>query len=53
MSCCKLGRIREQSLLGLVSIALTHIYNDELDRAEDTLRGIIMSLDGTREKVGE
>tara|TARA_R110000824_G_scaffold106908_4_gene252691 strand:+ start:12795 stop:12947 length:153 start_codon:yes stop_codon:yes gene_type:complete len=45
--------IHNQAIIGLVSVALAYIDKDEIEKAEDTLRGIIMQLDGTSEAVGE
>ena len=30
---------REKAIIGLVSIAIQHIMNEDYDKAEDTLRG--------------
>tara|TARA_R100001082_G_C4288124_1_gene126959 strand:+ start:404 stop:544 length:141 start_codon:yes stop_codon:yes gene_type:complete len=36
----------DKAVIGLVSIALQHIMDENYDKAQDTLRGIIMSLEG-------
>ena len=36
----------KQAIIGLASIAILHIMDKNYDKAEDTLRGIIMSLEG-------
>ena len=40
------SQIREQAIIGLGSIAIQHIMDENYDKAQDTLRGIIMSLEG-------
>jgi|TARA_Y100001938_G_scaffold135535_1_gene197312 hypothetical protein len=40
---------REKAIIGLVSIAIQHIMNEDYDKAEDTLRGLIMGLEGRGE----
>ncbi len=40
---------REKAIIGLVSIALQHIMNEDYDKAEDTLRGMIIGLEGRGE----
>tara|TARA_R100001129_G_scaffold184908_1_gene171274 strand:+ start:447 stop:581 length:135 start_codon:yes stop_codon:yes gene_type:complete len=40
---------REKAIIGLVSIAIQHIINEDYDKAEDTLRGLIMGLEGRGE----
>ena len=39
---------QKQAIIGLISIALQHILDENYDKAEDTLRGMIMTLEGTR-----
>ena len=41
-------QIQDQAIIGLVGIAITHIQNEDYDKAEDTLLGLIMTLEGTR-----
>ena len=48
-----MAEIKDQAIIGLVSVALAHIDNGDIENAEDTLRGSIMQLDGTSEAVGE
>ena len=36
----------DKAIIGLVSIAIQHIMDENYDKAQDTLRGIIMSLEG-------
>jgi hypothetical protein len=40
---------REKAIIGLVSIAIQHIMNEDYDKAEDTLRGLIIGLEGRGE----
>ena len=40
---------REKAIIGLVSIAIQHIINEDYDKAEDTLRGLIVGLEGRGE----
>ena len=37
--------IMEKSIIGLVSVAIAHIDNGDIDKARDTLTGIIISLE--------
>ena len=39
-------KIMEQSIIGLVSVAIAHIDNGDIDKARDTMTGIIISLEG-------
>ena len=39
-------QMREQAIIGLASIAIQHIMDENYDKAQDTLRGLIMSLEG-------
>ena len=41
-------KIADQAIIGLVSIAIHHIQNEDYDKAEDTLLGLIMTMEGTR-----
>lgn len=38
--------ILEQVVIGLVGIAIDHIDNGDIDKARDTMMGIIVSLEG-------
>jgi hypothetical protein len=38
--------ILEQAVIGLVGIAIQHIDNDNIDKARETMLGIIISLEG-------
>ena len=37
--------IMEKSIIGLVSVAIAHIDNGDIDKARATLTGIIISLE--------
>tara|TARA_R100000234_G_C4869604_1_gene122740 strand:- start:4 stop:147 length:144 start_codon:yes stop_codon:yes gene_type:complete len=39
-------KIMEQSIIGLVSVAIAHIDNGDIDKARDTMVGIINTLEG-------
>ena len=39
-------KIMEQSIIGLVSVAIAHIDNGDIDKARDTMVGIINALEG-------
>ena len=39
-------KIMEQSIIGLVSVAIAHIDNGDTDKARDTLLGLINTLEG-------
>ena len=39
-------KIMEQSVIGLVSVAIAHIDNEDADKARDTLMGLINTLEG-------
>jgi|TARA_R100000008_G_C3562483_1_gene157068 hypothetical protein len=41
-------QIRDQAVMGLASIAIQYIMDEDYDKAENTLRGMIMTLEGTR-----
>jgi len=41
--------IVKQSIIGLCSIAIQHIMDENYDKAENTVRGIIVSLEGQQE----
>ena len=41
-------KLQHQAIIGLTSIALQHILDENYDKAEDTLRGMIMTLEKTR-----
>jgi len=36
----------EESIIGLVSVAIAHIDNGDTDKARETMLGIIISLEG-------
>lgn len=38
--------ILEQAVIGLAGIAIQHIDNGDIDKARDTMMGIIVSLEG-------
>tara|TARA_R100001510_G_C7439636_1_gene69479 strand:+ start:341 stop:484 length:144 start_codon:yes stop_codon:yes gene_type:complete len=38
---------KEKAIIGLAGIAIQHIINKNYDKAEDTLRGLIIGLEGT------
>ena len=40
----------EQAIIGLATIAIAHIDNDDFDKARNTLLGLIMQLEGTQER---
>ena len=40
--------IHDRAIIGLAGIAIQYIIDKEYDKAEDTLRGLIMTLEGTR-----
>jgi len=40
---------REKAIIGLAGIAIQHIINKDYDKAEDTLRGLIVGLEGRGE----
>ena len=44
------GELKDKAVIGLVHIALHHMANEEYDKAEDTLIGLINTLEGTSEK---
>jgi len=39
------SEVRDRAIIGLCGIAVQHIMDKNYDKAEDTLRGLIMSLD--------
>ena len=39
-------KIMEQSIIGLVSVAIAHIDDDNIDKARNTMMGIINTLEG-------
>jgi len=41
-------QIQDQAIIGLAGIAIAHIQNEDYDKAEDTLLGLIMTMEGTR-----
>ena len=47
----RMSEIRNQAIIGLVSIALQHIMDENYDKAQDTLRGIMISLDDSKELI--
>lgn len=40
------NQMRERAIIGLVGIAIQHIDNSDIDKARDTMMGIIVSLEG-------
>ena len=40
----------DKAIIGLCSIAIQHIMDENYDKAEDTLRGLIMTLEGRGEQ---
>lgn len=38
--------VAEQAIIGLCSIALQHIMDENYDKAQDTLLGLIISIEG-------
>jgi len=40
----------EKAIIGLAGIAIAHIDNDDLNKARNTLLGLIMRLEGTQER---
>ena len=38
--------VADQAIIRLCSIAIQHIMDENYDKAEDTLRGIIITLEG-------
>ena len=41
---------KDKAIIGLCSIAIQHIMDENYDKAEDTLRGLIMTLEGKGEQ---
>ena len=39
-------QIQERAIIGLVGIAIQHIDNGNIDKARETMLGIIISLEG-------
>ena len=44
------AQMRNQAIIGLASVAIQHIMDENYDKAQDTLRGLIMSLEGGSEQ---
>ena len=42
--------ILKQSIIGLCSVALAHIDNGDIDKARETIIGIIISIEGAVEQ---
>ena len=42
--------IFDKAIIGLVSIAIQHIDDENIDKARDTLMGLIMSIEGRQEQ---
>ena len=42
--------IYDKAVIGLVSIAIQHIDDGNIDKARDTLMGMIMSIEGRQEQ---
>ena len=40
----------DKAVIGLCSIAIQHIMDENYDKAQDTLRGLIMTLEGRGEQ---
>lgn len=40
-----MAEIKDKAIIGLVGIAIQHIDDDNIDKARDTLTGIIISLE--------
>mgnify|MGYP005991116363 FL=1 len=41
---------KDKAIIGLCIIAIQHIMDENYDKAEDTLRGLIMTLEGKGEQ---
>ena len=44
------NQLQNQSIIGLVGIAIDHIDNGDIDKARNTMMGIIVSLEGQVKK---
>ena len=44
------NQLQNQSIIGLVGIAIAHIDNGDIDKARNTMMGIIVSLEGQVKK---
>ena len=42
--------VYDRAIIGLVSIAIQHIDDGNIDQARDTLMGMIMSIEGRQEQ---
>ena len=42
--------IYEKAIIGLLGIAIQHIDDEKIDKARDTLMGLIMSIEGRQEQ---
>ena len=40
------NKIRNKAIIGLTSIAIQHLIDNNYDKCEDTLRSLIISLEG-------
>lgn len=38
--------VHDKAVIGLASIAIQHIMDENYDKAQDTLRGLIITLEG-------
>ena len=43
-------KIADQAIIGIASVAIQHIIDENYSAAEDTLRGLIMTLEGRGEE---
>ena len=39
-------QLKQRAIIGLVSVAIAHIDNEDADKARDTLMGLINTLEG-------
>ena len=42
-------KVRNRAIIGLTSIAIQHLMDNNYDKCEDTLRSLIISLEGGHE----
>tara|TARA_R100000664_G_C2725487_1_gene117582 strand:+ start:231 stop:410 length:180 start_codon:yes stop_codon:yes gene_type:complete len=43
-------KVRNRAIIGLTSIAIQHLMDNNYDKCEDTLRSLIISLEGGYEE---
>tara|TARA_B100001250_G_C19756564_1_gene770386 strand:- start:726 stop:866 length:141 start_codon:yes stop_codon:yes gene_type:complete len=43
-----MDKIERQAIIGLCGIALQHMMDENYDKAQDTIRGMMMSIEGSR-----